>query len=234
MSQNLTDLMNDGGVPGCVWLAGYPRSGATLVRTILAHCFGQQTAALYREDYLGEVYIDAVKLLSFPIEFADLSALLAEQKLLTVKTHERPDKARGMSTIIIIRDGRRVLDSLKAFYLERNGRDVCMPYIIRGDHPWGNWGEWHRAWAAAAPPDALWLRYEDIMADLSGTVDRLAAHFDLTPTGYEIPRFEDLNRGQPSVFRKCDVEGNGGLSVDDEEFFWRLHGGVMSMLGYHP
>lgn len=232
MPQTLVDLIADGGMPGCVWLAGYPRSGAALVRTILAHCFGQQTASLYREDYLGETYIDAVKLLNFPIDFGDLQALLAEQKLLTIKTHERPDKARGPSTIIIIRDGRRVLESLKAFYRERNKRDICMPYMIRGGHPWGNWSEWHREWAASAPDGALWLRYEEIMADLRGTVDRLAAHFGLTPAGYEIPRFEDLSQREPSIFRKCDVEGNGGLSAEDEELFWRLHGGVMSMLGY--
>ena len=36
-----------------IWLASYPRSGNTLLRTVLWHCFGLRSASLYPEDLGG-------------------------------------------------------------------------------------------------------------------------------------------------------------------------------------
>ncbi|HUU35187.1 MAG TPA: sulfotransferase domain-containing protein [Vicinamibacterales bacterium] len=236
MSDVLTinDCISADLLPGLAWLAGYPRSGAALIRTILVHCFGHATGSSYDESMLGEPYCEAVRLVAWPLSLGKFRDILLGQGTLFVKTHELPEPGLpGIPTIVIVRDGRRTLESLKAFYLECNAVEVTWPAMVAGQHIWGSWSDWVGGWAVAGPADALWLRYEDVMADTRGTVDRIARRFGIEPVGYEIPPFDSLQRGSPGIFRGCAVEGNGGMSPEVEEEFWRLHGGAMTMLGYH-
>ncbi len=39
--------------PQVIWLASYPRSGNTLLRTVLYQCFGIQSASVYPNDLGG-------------------------------------------------------------------------------------------------------------------------------------------------------------------------------------
>lgn len=214
------------------WLAGYPRSGAALVRTILAHCFGQHTGTIYKEGGIGTFYAEHLRLVPSPIRNIDLDALIARQRLILFKTHEKPRPPETVPMVVIVRDGRRTLESLQAFYQEHHQRAYNMTQMIRGQHQWGSWSEWIRAWASSASSRALWLRYEDIMADVPGTVDRIALWFDLVPVSHEIPPFEELHEAHPAIFRRAEVDGNGGMTEQEEALFWELQGGVMSMLGY--
>ena len=43
-----------------VWLASYPRSGNTFLRTILWHCFGLRSASVYPKDLGGNRALEAV------------------------------------------------------------------------------------------------------------------------------------------------------------------------------
>ena len=38
-----------------IWLASYPRSGNTLLRTILNHCFNLKSASFYFSDFKGNI-----------------------------------------------------------------------------------------------------------------------------------------------------------------------------------
>jgi hypothetical protein len=220
------------GYAGARWLAGYPRSGAALVRTILTHCFGQRTASIYRESHLGDFYMESLNGLE-EIPLTDLDALVAKQGWVAWKTHEYPAREETVPTIIIVRDGRRTLESLKNFYAESLKTTYTMRDLIEGAHPWRSWSAWVRAWAALAPAGTLWLRYEDVMADVPRTVRRIAAWGQIEPVGYEIPPFESLHKGNPVIFRGCKVAGNGGMTPEEEARFWELHGSVQHMLGYY-
>ena len=215
------------------WLAGYPRSGAALIRTILAHCFGHQTGAIYCESNLGSDYARALNAVPVAQPSADMAALARGQGLLTFKTHARAKGIGHVPAIVIVRDGRRMFESLRAFYSERNATEYTMMELIRGDHYWGDWTEWVRSWACNSRCDTQWLRYEDVMADVAGTVDRLAARWGLDPVAHEIPAFETLHKAKPDIFRKAAVDGNGGMTDAEEAEFWERHGGTMTMLGYH-
>ena len=217
------------------WLAGYPRSGAALVRTILANCFGHYTCSIYREHILGDAYIHAVNLLPVDgvISLKDLESAAVKQGLLTFKTHELADDTSAcIPTIVIVRDGRIALESLKAFYAERNDHQYTMESLIRGEHPWGSWSAWIRSWAMYGSATALWLRYEDIMDDVPGTVDRIARWTGYTPVSHEIPPFESMHASEPTIFRKCATSGNGEMTIEEDRMFWAIHGGTMEMLGY--
>ena len=215
------------------WLAGYPRSGAALVRTILAHCFGHRTGSIYGEASLGAEYARALNAVPQEIWNNELVELAARQGLLTIKTHEYATGIADVPTIVIVRDGRRVLESLRAFYRERNELEYTMLDLIRGEHYWGDWTAWIRSWACHCRPDTQWLRYEDIMADVPGTVDRIAERWRLAPIAREIPPFESLHAKSPTIFRKSEVEGNGGMTDEEEALFWERHGATMTMMGYH-
>lgn len=215
------------------WLAGYPRSGAALVRTILAHCFGHGTASFYQEDGLGEHYAETVGLCSIPQTPEQMAALAERQPVLAIKSHEWPERhPEDLPTIVIVRDGRRLFESLRAFYQERNGTTYSMGELIRGAHPWGDWGEWIRAWARWTGASVRWIRYEDIMDDQEWAIRQLAEWLQIRPVAWEIPLFEAMQEGSPTIFRKAAIEGNGGMTPDEEWLFWERHGGTMSMLGY--
>jgi len=231
-----------GRLPDAGWLAGYPRSGAALVRLILASCFDHWTGTIYSEGSIGTVYADVLHILPQHMPLTDLAEIASRQGVVLFKTHEKPRPAERIPTIVIVRDGRRTLESLRAFYVENEqvaphrsslvGTDSMME-MIRGNHVWGSWSAWIRAWAASAPATALWLRYEDIMAVVPGAVRRIGLWLRRTPSGYEIPSFESLHQAHPTIFRSAFVDGNGGMTEQEEALFWELHGGAMTMLGYH-
>ena len=69
--------------PGVVWLASYPRSGNTFLRTILWQCFGLRSASIYPKD-LGskkalEDYVGHIEHVDGQSDFAaDMRAMAAD------------------------------------------------------------------------------------------------------------------------------------------------------------
>lgn len=95
-----------------IWLASYPRSGNTLLRTILWQCFGLPSGSVYPDDlggnraladYVGHIERGPNRETTFPVGSIPM-----------MKTHEFP-KDRGHA-IYVIRDGRDVIVSLWKFY----------------------------------------------------------------------------------------------------------------------
>ena len=217
-----------------IWLAGYPRAGAALIRTILVHCFGHATASIYDETQIGPEYEDAVSMVRMPISLDELAGMLQDQGALVIKTHQHASQdGEPNRTIVIVRDGRRMFESLRAFYRERNGLQYSMTELIEGRHLWGDWTAWIRSWHDRGRGDTLWLRYEDIMENVPWAVEQIGRHIHCEPTGYEIPAFETLRSHTPTIFRKASMTGNGGMTPAEEELFWLCHGSTMTMLGYH-
>lgn len=201
------------------------------MRAIMHHCFGGYTGSIYDERSIGERYCAAIGAPPEDMTYGELQDAAAKVPVL-VKTHEKPPLSEPVPTVVIVRDGRRACGSLKAFFRERNGIDCSMEDVIRGNHTWGGWSQWVEAWSNAACGPVMWLRYEDTMNDLRGTVDALAKAFNLTPISYELPDFESLHAARPGIFRKADMEGNGGMTQEEEALFWVIHGPTMEKLRY--
>jgi hypothetical protein len=150
-----------------IWLASYPRSGNTLLRTILWHCFGLRSASVYRndlggckalEDYVGHIEYGPDGRVHFPADGLPL-----------VKTHEYPQSSAP--AVYIVRDGRAASISLWNFY----NRSLSLIDVVHGRHRFGTWTDHIRAWAPETRPNTLLLKYEDIADDLPAILDQLGA-----------------------------------------------------------
>src|SRR3954468_8987783 len=127
-----------------VWLASYPRSGNTLLRTIFRNAFGISTYSVYNEnearvfDAQGGGVTEMVghaNLGSSPEAFLD-QARRSEAPVL-VKTHDRPVDAER--AIYVVRDGRAACVSYWHFRNELAQRPTSWDDIIHGTVFPGSW-----------------------------------------------------------------------------------------------
>jgi Sulfotransferase domain len=138
-----------------VWLASYPRSGNTYLRSILWACFGLQTGSIYPNDLSPDVaqhvgHFEGAARGQFSANFLQLPL---------VKTHEWP--ADDRRAIYIVRNGRDSCRSLHQF-LRATGHDVDLNTIIAGRGYFGSWSGHFLAWDPQARPNTLFLRFEQL------------------------------------------------------------------------
>ena len=119
-----------------IWLASYPRSGNTLLRTILHQSFGLQSASVYPNDlggnkelesYVGQIEHDENRKIHFPDDAIPL-----------IKTHEPPKDESG--AVYIVRDGRAACVSLWEFYGRRQPLEAVISGKLRWSHIAGQFG----------------------------------------------------------------------------------------------
>lgn len=165
--------------PGIIWLASYPRSGNTLLRTVLWHCFGLRSASVYPNDlggrqalanYVG--HIDQGP--NQPIRFQ-----LGGLPLL--KTHEPPPDDHP--AIYVVRDARAASASLWQFYEKK----IPMQAIIAGQHRFGTWSNHVLAWQPWARPNTLLIKYEDMVSDLPVVLIKISTFLDRQTLASQIP-----------------------------------------------
>jgi hypothetical protein len=151
-----------------VWLASYPRSGNTFLRTILWHCFGLRSGSIYPndlngnkelEDYVGHVEHGPGNGIFFPPDGLPL-----------IKTHEYPTDANP--AIYVTRDGRAASVSLWKFY----NKSISLQAVIEGRHRFGTWSAHVAAWKPWERQNTLLLEYEDLRCNLPLVLDKIS-HF---------------------------------------------------------
>lgn len=143
-----------------LWLASYPRSGNTLLRQMLFSGWGILTGSIYQKD-LGE-NLDLIRS-SGHVELKFVRKgdrlLVSNPHNVPVKTHRLPDHGPADRAIYVIRDGRASCVSLRHFHKG----EFSLEQIIRGQTPYGTWGDHVMAWSAAPNVSAL-LYYDDLVA----------------------------------------------------------------------
>ncbi|MBN9317794.1 MAG: sulfotransferase domain-containing protein [Devosia sp.] len=205
-----------------VWLASYPRSGNTFLRTIIYHCFGVRSASIYAGD-LGELGVG--DMVGHIEQRPDGSIDFGNEPVRLLKTHHPPQDDRP--TIYIIRDGRAASTSLYEFYKKR----MPLRAIIEGRNIFGTWTGHLRRWNPLERPSTLFLRYEDMVQDTRGIIDRLAEYLGLRPNSYLVPSREDLARADGTWIRHSDSKRTE-LEGEDLQRFWEINGKAMESYGY--
>lgn len=205
-----------------VWLASYPRSGNTFVRTIIYHCFGVRSASIYDED-MGE--FGASRLVGHIEQSPDGAIDFGDEPVRLIKTHHPPQDDRP--AIYIVRDGQAATMSMFEFY----GKQMPLPVIIEGRNLFGSWGGHLRRWRPLERRSTLFLRYEEVLADTRSTVDRLGEFLNLKPKSYVVPSREELARADGKWIRP-EQKHRPQLSGPDLEAFWKKNGEQMLSYGY--
>jgi len=224
-----------------IWLASFPRSGNTYFRNILFEVYGIESSTYHHEkDYPVEAnYRD------YPV----------------VKTHLLPHQLEPLDpsipAVYLVRDGRDATISLAHHRsdLVAPGSDlienVDLSIRAAAGSFFGGWSENVRQWITRA---SIVIRYEDLLEDPIGQVERLRAIMDLPePNPEKLPTFQQLKSGEAEYGAKQKVsednkeiehyasknfrKGRSGswreeLPEEQQTMFWHHHGETMELLGY--
>ncbi len=206
-----------------VWLASYPRSGNTFLRTVLWQCFGLPSASYYPndlggkkalEEYVGHIERESNNEIRFP-----------KNSIPLVKTHEYPTDE--FPAIYVVRDGLAASVSLFEFY--KGG--IPLRSIIEGQSRFGTWANHVKAWKPWERSNTLLLKYEDMKDDLSGTTEKISTFLKRDILKQSIP---DRNTIAAADGRWVKREGSSGVTMTDDtlEKFHQLNDDMLRKMGY--
>eukprot|EP00177_Eucheuma_denticulatum_P000085 GFKZ01000142.1.p1 GENE.GFKZ01000142.1~~GFKZ01000142.1.p1 ORF type:complete len:325 (+),score=51.77 GFKZ01000142.1:108-1082(+) len=178
-------------------IATFPKSGTTLLQN-MSYSLACLTGGGPENDPRGEHFSD-IELVAPWIEFApEMGVEVGASDPRVYKTHRSVGDVRlGMCKfVVVVRDPRKVISSwlnfLYDWILAERARDEVMvrreafQELARRrllgrnwaggkvEGRFGTWFEWVRGWMAEEGESVLLLFYEDVVADLAGTVRQVA------------------------------------------------------------
>lgn len=206
-----------------VWLASYPRSGNTFARTIIFHSLGVRTASIYRKD-LGEGR--APELVGH-IEHGPGGRIdYGSEPVRILKTHQAP-QSDDYPTIYVLRDGRAATVSLYDFY---EGRAPMMD-IIEGRTRFGTWKDHVARWMPTTRPATLFLRYEEMVANIPLAIEQLSEFLRLPVKSQTIPSREQIASSDGRWVRSSS-DHRSELAGAELDRFMEINGEAMAKFGY--
>ncbi len=220
-----------------VWLASYPRSGNTLLRTIVKRCLGLDSYGDQPIHVESAIRSDAshVGHRELPSPWAEFyERATASRETILVKTHLPPRDAQPF--VYVVRDGRSAVRSYKKYYEQYvPGHRPSVFQIIAGDDAYGDWTSHHDAWTRRADAKGMIVRFEDLADVGRPRLDELAGFIGYRgPVSEWTNPFEALARVEPGFFRDGAKEFAAGDDWPDlaQQFFDYLHGPLLEKLGY--
>jgi hypothetical protein len=206
-----------------VWLASYPRSGNTYLRTILRHAFGLRSASVYPND-LGsnkelEEYVGHIE------HSPGLQDQLQETGVPLIKTHELANDSRP--AIYVIRDGRAACVSLWEFY----NRNMPIEAVIEGQHRFGTWASHVKSWDPWERPNTLLLKYEQLRDDMPIALKAIGEFLDIEIKTTNIPNRNTIANADGKWVKKR-TNWRAQLTGGNLRRFVELNKDILKKAGY--
>lgn len=221
-----------------VALASWPRSGNTLLRAILWHCFGLRSASRYEECgslLQNKKRADLVGAVPLP-DHPHYAALAQQQGIIPLKTHHKDPWISQFPAIYVVRDGREACVSYWKYWqnCRASGNDAKrLIDFIQGDLHFGSWSDHVQAWLRTSQK-CLLIRYEDLINDLGAQIDEIGGFLLRVPQSKELPDFEEFQESFPAFYRSGGEQTWPRYFNDSQlRMFDRLHGKTMKTLGYY-
>jgi hypothetical protein len=220
-----------------VWLASFPRSGNTFLRSVLRQAFGLYSYSIYNDindigsnhdvrHAVGHLFIND------PIEqFYEES--MRSPEIVPIKTHEPPTDSA--TAIYVVRDGRAALVSYWNFLRKvRRRHDLTLGEVIRGSATkFGSWSTHVQRWAPSSRPGTLLLRYEDLVENTDASVARIASFIRRQPVAKWQNNFQEMHSAFPGFFNTAaNAKNIDQMRPEDLALFWSLHRDCMEALKY--
>ncbi|QDV45878.1 Sulfotransferase domain protein [Stieleria neptunia] len=163
-------------LPDDVFIAGYPKSGNTLLQHIIAHLvYGLN-------ENVGRTLVQ----LLVPDVHANTHYFRHRDRCF-LKTHE-PPKAQHRNVIYVMRDGREAM--LSYYHMLKNmGQDISHESVFSGklQIQGGQWHEHVAAWESNPfGANILWIRYEELKSDKLTQLKRICEFLDLKRSDQQI------------------------------------------------
>ena len=213
-------------------LAGWARSGNSLLRLLIWQVFGIQTFPREDEDVYRERLKDCVS--------AEALAPGENNGVSFSKTHSAPEDDSPF--IFLVRDGR---DAIVSFYhyihthlhIPASMRQViCEPAPIgtaEGKPLSGHWSDYFREWNPLESSRGMLVKYEDLLVYPDDIAKQIAVPFGFKPRRKFVNNFPALHASQPNGFRTGKSGGwKDELVGADLKVLWKTHGAVMRLLSY--
>jgi hypothetical protein len=223
-----------------VWLASYPRSGNTLLRTVLHQTLG---CGSYSDEVDEEVRRNVAMSDEAAAEYgrrelpqpweAFYPRATADRETHFVKTHRPPRDAQP--AIYVVRDGRSTLVSYERFHERFHGdRARGLLELVLGMDYYGDWSGHYARWTQRAQGRTLVLRYEELVEATPALLERIAAFAGRSsPRAWSNP-FDAMNARNPGFFEtgRRRWAGDERWTSFIDSLFFELHGELMERLGY--
>lgn len=165
--------------------------------------------------------------------------LAADQEYYFIKTHFPPPSEifTGEYFIHIIRHPGASLWSYYQFLHNHRGKnEVSLESIVRGEHGFGDWSDYHKKFNEFAPQANgrfFQIKFEDLARSESAICERSADFLDLPILDTEYRPFEHYQKHLPGIARSGTVtEWEKKFSSADFELLETRHGEMSRQLGY--
>lgn len=151
-----------------LFLASYPRSGNTYLRTILNQCFDLKSASVYPNDLADNAALEKLVGHVELIENGKITTKPFLNKPFLIKTHEL--NHTDAKSIYVVRDAYSVMLSLHKFF----NYEISLEDVIKGKHRWGIWADHVENWTRDTSEQKLILKYEDLRDNLDESLIKLS------------------------------------------------------------
>ena len=217
-----------------IWLASYPRSGNTFFRVLMNSVFAIKTYSVYDDKFdigadekLSEVVGHEFLPDGFTVDRARHS-----DKVFILKTHDYPTEVCVDDKVIyLLRDGRESVLSFYSFHKDYMDSPKRLLDIIDGDTQYGGWGEHVLSWAPNTRPGTLLIKFEELVSDSLGHIDRIAGFTGFKAVSNSLPTFDELHSTAPRFFRNGKTDSwKRVFSEFEQHAFWLRN--YTQMIGY--
>ena len=222
-----------------IWLASYPRSGNTLLRTVFKQTMG--LGSYSDENMLPSVGHTELSKKSYGnLEYEGswdsfYNHASMSKDIFLVKTHLPPRD--NQPVISVVRDGRSATQSYAAYhkdYIKTSKDPSTILELMIGDDYYGDWTSHFSSWNYRPEGSTLLVRFEELVNPKSILLQKLGrfVNFNEEIMPFNNP-IEMLNLENPNFFRSGITEWGGGEWSDKLKYFFiALHGDLLIQLGY--